>query len=271
VVVVGNVVVGGAGKTPTVMALVRHLQRSGKNPAVLSRGYGRRSKECLEVFSDSPSDDVGDEPLLIKRSTSAPVFVASRRFDAGRAALAHYPDIDVLICDDGLQHVALHRDLEICVFDDRGIGNGYLLPAGPLREPWPRSTDLILHTGTRRTFHGFLADRYLADFGWLSDGVRVKLPPQSARPILALAGIATPENFFSMLRDKGWEVQRTLPLPDHWEFTHRDISLLSGWQILCTEKDAVKLWRLIPDAIAVPMCFEPEPSFFGAFDALMSQ
>ena len=140
VVVVGNVVAGGAGKTPVVMALVGHLQARGWQVGVVSRGYGRRTQDCREVLADSPANDVGDEPALIKHACNAPVFVAIRRHDAAVALLAKYPQTQIIVCDDGLQHHALHRDLEVCVFDGRYIGNGFLLPAGPLREPWPRST-----------------------------------------------------------------------------------------------------------------------------------
>ena len=152
VVVVGNVVAGGAGKTPAVMALVQHLQARGIQVGVISRGYGRRSQECLEVFTDSAIDEVGDEPALIRRRTSAPVFVAAKRAQAGRALLDQHPQIQLIVCDDGLQHLQLQRDLEIGVFDDRGVGNGFLLPAGPLREPWPRALDLLLHTGAETRF-----------------------------------------------------------------------------------------------------------------------
>jgi tetraacyldisaccharide 4'-kinase len=267
VVVVGNVVVGGGGKTPTVMALVRHLQRTGRHPGVISRGYGRRTDECLEVFAHSHPGEVGDEPLLIQRSTAVPVFVARRRIDAGRAALTKHPEIDVLVCDDGLQHLALHRDLEICVFDERGTGNGFLLPSGPLRESGPRRADLILHTGARRAFNsGFGAIRRLADHGFTSSGERVDLASQRRLPLLAVAGIATPENFFGMLREKGLPIQAVVPLPDHWDYSQWDVTTYQGWQILCTEKDAVKLWRIVPDAIAVPLDFTPEPAFFREFD-----
>src|SRR5512139_1410138 len=142
VIVVGNVVAGGAGKTPVVMALVQHLQAHGLHPGVISRGYGRSTRDCREVREDSPVGEVGDEPALIRRHTGAPVFVARRRIEAAHALLQAYPQTDVLVSDDGLQHYALARDIEICVFDDRGAGNGLLLPAGPLREPWPRYVDL---------------------------------------------------------------------------------------------------------------------------------
>lgn len=124
VIVVGNVVAGGAGKTPVVMALTRHLQARGLHPGVISRGHGRHTRDCREVHADSPALEVGDEPALIKRSTRVPVFVAARRIDAARALLARYPQTDVLLSDDGLQHYALARDIEVCVFDNRGVGNG---------------------------------------------------------------------------------------------------------------------------------------------------
>ena len=138
VIVVGNVVAGGAGKTPTVISLVRHLQARGLRVGVVSRGFGRDGQACQPVSASSSAQEVGDEPLLIARATGAPVFVAHDRHQAASALLAQHPQTDVIVCDDGLQHYGLYRDLDICVFDDRGCGNGWLLPAGPLREPWPR-------------------------------------------------------------------------------------------------------------------------------------
>ena len=124
VIVVGNVIAGGAGKTPVVIALVRHLQAQGWQPGVISRGYGRSTHDCRAVLPDSPAPEVGDEPTLIARATHAPVFVAPRRIAAARALRAAHPGTDVLVCDDGLQHLALARDLEICVFNSDGVGYG---------------------------------------------------------------------------------------------------------------------------------------------------
>ena len=140
VLVVGNVIAGGAGKTPTTIAVVQHFQSLGVAVGVISRGYGRRSDapECMAVAASSAAADVGDEPLLIHRRTAAPVAVCAKRVQAAHALLQQHPQTQLLICDDGLQHLALPRDGEICVMDERGIGNGWLLPAGPLREPWPR-------------------------------------------------------------------------------------------------------------------------------------
>jgi tetraacyldisaccharide 4'-kinase len=273
VIVVGNVVAGGSGKTPVVMALVRHLQARGLRVGVISRGYGRRATDCREVRPDSRISDVGDEPALIQHSTSVPVFVAARRVDAARSLLARYPETQVIVCDDGLQHLGLHRDLQICVFDDRGIGNGLLLPAGPLREPWPRAVDLVLHTGAHPAFAGFTAQRTLAHHALQADGSQIALTDlarAAEKPLLAVAAIAKPEDFFNMLRARGLHLERTVALPDHYDFNSWINNEYKGYTVICTEKDAVKLWHRQPDALAVPLILTPESAFLGALDALLA-
>lgn len=271
VVVVGNVVAGGAGKTPVVMALVQHLQTQGRHPGVISRGYGRHTHDCREVRRDSAPAEVGDEPALIQRRTGAPVFVARHRIEAARALLQRHPEVDVLVSDDGLQHLALARDIEICVFDDRGSGNGFLLPAGPLREPWPRPVDLVLHSGARPAFSGYRSQRALAGHALRADGSRVELATlvQGGQPLLALAAIAQPQAFFAMLQTMGLSLAQTLALPDHYDFDSWSRPFDKDYTLICTEKDAVKLWRQHPDALAVPLDFAPEPAFFAAFDRLL--
>jgi tetraacyldisaccharide 4'-kinase len=287
VVVVGNVIAGGAGKTPTVIALVPHLQAQGYTVGVISRGYGRSGTACTEVASDASPQLTGDEPLLIRRTTQVPVFVGPTRLTAANALLKRYPQTQIIVCDDGLQHYALYRDLEICVFDDRGCGNGWLLPAGPLREPWPRralkqagqADDqlLVLHTGGQPAFTGFTAQRSLAPFAQCSDGARIELRAlgqPGGKPLLALAGIAQPESFFSMLRAHGLALTKTLALPDHYDFDSFPRSIYEGYSIICTEKDAAKLWSGSPGAWAVPLVFSPQSAFFDAVNervaALMS-
>ncbi len=271
VVVVGNVVTGGAGKTPVVMAVVQHLQARGFQPGVISRGYGRRTGDCREVRPDSDARDVGDEPALIRRRTGVPVFVAQRRVEAAHALLRQHPQVDVLVSDDGLQHLALARDVDICVFDDRGIGNGFLLPAGPLREPWPRHVDLVLHSGAHPAFGGYRSLRTLAPHAVRADGSRVDLSAlaQSTQPLLALAAIAEPQAFFAMLQAAGLPLPQTLALPDHYDFDSWQRPSDKAYTLICTEKDAVKLWRHHPDALAVPLDFTPEPAFFAMLDRLL--
>jgi tetraacyldisaccharide 4'-kinase len=271
VIVVGNVIAGGAGKTPVVMAVVRHLQARGLQVGVVSRGYGRRTDDCREVRDDSDPRDVGDEPALIRHATHAPVFVARQRVEAALALLARHPSTQVIVSDDGLQHLALGRNIEICVFDDRGIGNGWRLPAGPLREAWPRHCDLVLHSGERPAFAGgYTATRRLASDALTSDGKHVALETLAGKPVIALAAIARPEAFFEMLRARGLTLAETIALPDHHDFDGWQRPSDSAYPLVCTEKDAVKLWRQAPDALAVPLHFAPAPEFFIALDAKLS-
>ena len=276
VIVVGNVIAGGSGKTPVVMALVQHLQATGLRVGVISRGYGRLSHDCREVTPDSAVSDVGDEPALIQRTTQAPVFVAARRVEAAHQLLARYPQTQVLLCDDGLQHLALHRDLEICVFDNRGVGNGFLLPAGPLREPWPRPVDWVLHTGSQPAFSGFTATRALSPTAINAKGQRTPLTSLTQqntlaqpgdKPLLAVAAIAKPDDFFDMLRAQGLRLAHTLALPDHFSFDSWKSNQYVGYQVICTEKDAVKLWQYQPDALAVPLMLSLDPELLHALDA----
>ncbi len=270
VVVVGNVVAGGAGKTPVVAALVEHLQAAGLRPGVISRGHGRTASNCREVRADDQADAVGDEPLLIARRCGVPVFVAPRRVDAARALLARYPDTQVLVSDDGLQHLAMARDIEICVFDERGIGNGWLLPAGPLREPWPRRADLVLRPPAAVGLGGFALRRALAPEAVRADGARRALADFSVEPqVVAVAGIARPEAFFAMLEAAGLVLERRVALPDHHDFDAKPVALSPQDCVLCTDKDAVKLWRRAPQAWAVPLTLEIEPAFWAAFDGLL--
>ncbi|MCX7279419.1 MAG: tetraacyldisaccharide 4'-kinase [Burkholderiales bacterium] len=266
VIVVGNVVAGGSGKTPVVMALAQHWKARGIAVGVVSRGYGRSTDDCREVLPDSPPAEVGDEPALVRRSCNVPVFVARKRLDAAQALLAAYPHTQLILCDDGLQHYALKRDLEICIFDDRGVGNGFLLPAGPLREAWPRAVDLVLHTGQHPAFAGFRARRKLADYVLQADGTRRPLSNLQATPLYAVAAIAQPEHFFAMLRAAGQQLAQTQALPDHYNFDSWQRTENMRETVICTEKDAVKLWRHQPDALAVPLVLELDAGFLAALD-----
>ena len=284
VLVVGNTIAGGAGKTPTVITVVRHLQSQGRIVGIVSRGYGREHGRCLEVMPLSRPNDVGDEPILLQRTLQVPVFVASDRHAAAAALLAGYPQTQVIVCDDGLQHFGLYRDLEICVFDDRGCGNGWLLPAGPLREPWPRRPNaqsgqsakrwLVLHTGQKPTFAGYRGTRSLADFAVGSDGRTVSLESlglASPKPLLAMAGIGQPEVFFSMLRARNVPLVATVALPDHYDFDSFSRSEYERYSIICTEKDALKLWAVEPTALAIPLTLSISPEFFEALDTQLAE
>ncbi|MDO9095283.1 MAG: tetraacyldisaccharide 4'-kinase [Rubrivivax sp.] len=252
VLVVGNWVVGGAGKTPTVMAVVQALRAAGHLPGVVSRGHGRESTAVRAVLAGDTPAEVGDEPLLIHRRCQVPVWVGRQRVQAALALCQAHPEVDVLVADDGLQHHALARQAELVVFDERGAGNGLLLPAGPLREPLPEQLPghcRVLYTaGLRSTgLPGALAVRTIRQAWplstWSADTPAAKdgqpLSALQGRPLLAAAGIAAPEKFFGMLQAAGLDVER-LPLPDHHPYT--TLPWPAGAQeIVTTEKDAIKL------------------------------
>lgn len=273
VVVVGNVVAGGTGKTPVTAAVVRHLRQRGLVVAVVSRGYGRRTRDCREVLPDSPPSEVGDEPLLLRQATGVPVFVAPLRADAARAALQRHPDTQVIVCDDGLQHWALRRDVDICVFGDSGVGNGWCLPAGPLREPWPRPVDLVVAHGDTPPGSGapsFTATRRLHPFARRADGQQAALADLRGQRLHAVAGIAQPEAFFGLLAEAGLSPTHTEALPDHYDFESWNPRQNEGLALICTEKDAVKLWRQAPGAWAVPLVVELPADFYQRLDALLA-
>ncbi len=276
VVVVGNVVAGGGGKTPVVVKLVQHLQSRGLKVGVVSRGYGRHARDCRAVLDDSLAEEVGDEPMLVRRTTGAPVFVAPARIDAARALIARHPDVDLLVCDDGLQHYGLHRDVEICVFDESGLGNGFLLPAGPMREAWPRPVDLILRAGKAPATTGFSIRRTLASYAHCANGTTNTLEELTHfenladQQLWAVAGIARPEAFFAMLRAQGLPLAHTEALSDHADFSSPTWSGANAHTLVCTEKDAMKLWRHRPDALAVPLVLEIDSGFWEEFDKLLA-
>jgi len=254
VVVVGNLIAGGAGKTPTVIALVRALRQAGWTPGVVSRGYGRSTRGVEAVSTARSAEEVGDEPLLIHLRTGAPVVVGRDRVAAAEALCRAHPSVDLLISDDGLQHWRLARDLQVLVFDERGAGNGRLLPAGPLREAMPSqlplNTLVVYNAPSASTpLAGCVADRRLSGAVSLAEWWR-GTPPSLATlhalggaPVVAAAGMAHPERFFRMLEDEGLQLQR-LALPDHHAFRHPPWPP-SSTDVVVTEKDAIKLH---PDA-----------------------
>ena len=248
VIVVGNIFIGGTGKTPLTIWLAEALRAAGMHPGIISRGHGGAAGKDGAPRAVTPGADprvVGDEPLLIAQRTGCPVVIGRQRAEAGRALLAAHPDVDVLITDDGLQHYALARDIEIVLFDGRGVGNGWLLPAGPLREPATRRRDFsVVNVGAQGSApggaHAMRLQAYQA----------VQLAPPAARKPLermgeggvrlaAVAGIGNPERFFATLDAAGLSFARH-PLPDHFDFAIDPFAGLAADVILITEKDAVK-------------------------------
>lgn len=288
VVIIGNRVIGGAGKTPTVMALVAHLRHLGLRPGIISRGYGAHmvsSDPPRIVSSESQASDCGDEPLLLHRRCQVPVAVGPDRVATATALLSAHPSINILVCDDGLQHLRLARDLEIIVFDEQGAGNGWLLPSGPLREPLDTPSlatytpPLTLYTAGQPSTPtpGFLGHRNLRQLIRLEDwwaGHKTGAPIHALvnRPnVWAVAGLAHPQRFFDLLMDAGLTL-KTCPLPDHHDYA------TLPWPdhahtVVLTEKDAIKLppgrlsrERPTTQVWVAALDFSVEPAFWLALD-----
>jgi tetraacyldisaccharide 4'-kinase len=251
VVVVGNIFVGGTGKTPFVIFLVNWLRARGMHPGVVSRGYGSGTSETLSsVSSNSLASEVGDEPLLIHSKTHCPVVVCRDRLQAAHSLVTHHA-CDVIVTDDGLQHYRLQRNVEIAITDtQRGLGNGWLLPAGPLREK-PERLDSV----DWAVWHGKRDESGMAqpeDRFWLeltqcrslhTDDQRVEIKAFAGKTVHAVAGIGHPYRFFESLEAAGIDVIAH-PFPDHHAFVQEDIDFGDTLPILVTEKDAVKLTPL---------------------------
>lgn len=246
VVVVGNLSVGGTGKTPFTIWLVGRLREWGFKPGVVSRGYGGRAPHHpFLVRPGAKPAEAGDEPLLIAQHTGVPVMVDADRVAAARALIERH-EIDVIVSDDGLQHYRLARDLEICVIDGaRGFGNGALLPAGPLREPVSRLAEIplvVVNGGALDLSHPGLLDMSLrAGLAQplVAGGEPLRLDRLSGQRVHAVAGIGNPTRFFAMLRERGIEVIEH-PFPDHHHYAATDLHFDDSLPVLMTDKDAIK-------------------------------
>lgn len=271
VVIVGNILVGGTGKTPLVLWLVDALRDAGRRPGIILRGYRGDSGAVLAVDAKSDPALAGDEAVLLARRSGVPVFAARSRVAAGEALLAAHPAVDVIVADDGLQHYALARDVELAVFDRRGAGNGLLLPAGPLREPVSRLTgvDAVVGHADGRAAWQALAGRTPAfalrltgdTFHALHDAARRRVAADFAgRTLVAIAGTGSPQRFFDTLRALGLAFEARA-FPDHHAYCAADLAFARGRTLLMTEKDAVKCAALpLDDAWVLPVSAVVETS-----------
>ncbi len=242
VIIVGNITLGGTGKTPLVIYIAQHLKEQGFKPGIISRGYGGQSETWpLRVTTESDALQVGDEPLLIARQVDCPVAVGPVRADAARLLLENEA-CDVIISDDGLQHYALHRDIEIVVIDGvRRFGNNYYLPSGPLREPQERiqEVDFVICNG------GEAEDNEIPM--QLEGAYAVNMQTQERKALIefkglkchAMAGIGNPQRFFDLLKQYGLDCEAHA-FPDHYAYAEKDIRYKGAEAVLMTEKDAVK-------------------------------
>jgi tetraacyldisaccharide 4'-kinase len=275
VIVVGNLTVGGTGKTPLTIWLANHLRERGFEVGLVSRGYGREQAGLRSVTYNSRWKEVGDEPLILHRRTGCMTLVGSDRVAAARALAAQ--GAKVILADDGLQHLRMKRDFEIVVIDGtRGLGNGRLLPAGPLRESGIRAgvaDALVVNGGAAGTpVRGLppeLAATALrmrlvaAEAHQLGrSGVTQPLEAFRGRPLHAVAGIGNPQRFFADLRARGLEVIEH-PFPDHHAFSTADLDFGDGLSVLMTEKDAVKCRK-----VAAPrLWYVPVEAVFSEADS----
>lgn len=245
VIIVGNITVGGSGKTPLVVHLVGELMAANLKPAVISRGYGGNAKDYpLLVERNTPASESGDEPALIARRTGVPVVVGANRQQSIEYLMREH-DVDVIVSDDGLQHLKMARDVEICVVDKTRAGNNYkLLPAGPYREPISRlsSVDLLVHHTTQKSsslaLEGAMTMQLIpAEVVPLARDPAAKF--DATQGVHAVAAIGHPERFFRTCEQLGWKIFRHA-FPDHHQFCANDLDFGDALPVLMTEKDAVK-------------------------------
>ncbi len=270
VVVVGNITVGGTGKTPLTLALVAVLQRQGWHPGIISRGYGGTVLDVCAVHADDNPAEVGDEPVLMANRARVPVWVAQDRVRAGRALLRAHPEVNVLISDDGLQHLALARDMEIAVVDgQRLLGNGALLPAGPLREPGSRldSVDAVVVNGLPRHDFPTRSPQFgmtLQGSTWVSlsrASEQVPLMHFRGQTCHVVAGIGNPERFFEYVENLGITVIPHV-FPDHHAYVPEELHFDLLAPLLMTEKDGIKCRRFaLPSTWMLPVDAMLDPGF----------
>jgi tetraacyldisaccharide 4'-kinase len=248
VIVVGNINIGGTGKTPLVIWLAEQMKLAGYKPGIISRGYGGSAQKITEVLPDSDAMVTGDEAVLIAARANCPVFVSADRVSAGQHLLKTYPECNIIISDDGLQHYRMQRDVEIVVYDSvKGFGNGALLPAGPLRESEARlnTVDAIVSNGadsreSLKYSNPVVMQLAATDFYNLVDVQKESSAQAFAQQkILAVAGIGNPQRFFDQLCDLGLKFE-SRAYADHYIFQAKDFEHTNADVILMTEKDAVK-------------------------------
>jgi len=286
VIVIGNRTVGGTGKTPLVLWLVAELLRQGRRPAILCRGYGAAETGPRAVLGGDDAGQVGDESLLLASRSQCPVWVGRDRAATGGALLRAHPDCDVIVCDDGLQHYRLQRDIEIAVEDERGHGNGLLLPAGPLREPADRPVDALVRncepaaraadasaSESRMAVHGggtaphvFEMRLQPSGFHLVCDPARAVTPGELAgKRLHAVAGIGNPQRFFALLARLGLDPV-CHAFPDHHAYRTTDLEFADCDWVLMTEKDAVKCARFDRvDLVALRVDARLDPAFADFF------
>ena len=262
VIVVGNLVAGGSGKTPLVLWMAEFLKSKGWSPAIVSRGYGARLDAPRAATIAAEATEVGDEPILLARRSGCPVWVGPDRPRVIEALRAQHPEVDLVILDDGLQHYRLRRDLEIAVVDARGFGNGFLLPAGPLREPRSRLGSVDAVVSHESMVQGYAMKLEGETLHRMTDArERRSVREFAGEKVHAVAGIGHPNRFFLHLARLGVEPVPH-PFSDHYPFRAEDLEFGDAAPVLLTEKDAVKLRHAArPNWWVLPVTARLDPAF----------
>lgn len=262
VIIVGNLTVGGTGKTPLVIWLANFLQNAGYKPGIITRGYGGTHTQSVFVSKDSNPSVVGDEALVMAKHTDCPIIVGTNRIFSARQLLAN-KGCNILLGDDGLQSYYFGRDVEIVVIDgERRFGNGFCLPAGPLREPISRLKQVAFIVTNGEAKIGEYTMRLLANSACMvnNPGIRKNLDDWVGQSVHVVAGIGNPQRFFNMLEKIGLRVIKH-PFPDHYVFMQEDLDF-KNYPIFMTEKDAVKCQQFAKDNCwFIPVKTEVESSF----------
>jgi len=242
VLIIGNITLGGTGKTPLALNLIAKFLNEGLNPALISRGYGGTAKNIIEVFESTNVRDVGDEALLIKAKSKIPVFVGKNRVGAAKILLKKYPKTSIIISDDGLQHLRLARDYEIIVVDSqRNFGNGFIFPAGPLRESRSRlnQVDAVVYKGISNNSKFYQMKYITKHFKNLITSKNITFEGIQDKKIVAITAIGNPESFFSSLEDYNLKFKKVI-FNDHYLFNKNDFIKYADYNIVMTEKDSIK-------------------------------
>ena len=242
VLIIGNITLGGTGKTPLALDLVEKFLRKGLKPAIISRGYRGSANNITEVFEFSDVSAVGDEALLIKTKSKIPVFIGKDRVNVAKILLKKYPETSIIISDDGLQHHRLARDYEIIVVDSqRQFGNGLIFPAGPLREGISKlkQVDAVVYKGTNSNSNFYQMKYITKHFKNLLTNKKAIFKGIQDKKIVAITAIGNPESFFSTL--EGYDLEfKKVTFNDHYLFNKNDFIKYADYNIVMTEKDAIK-------------------------------
>jgi len=242
VIIIGNITLGGTGKTPLALNLIKKFLNEGLNPGLISRGYGGSTKNITEVFESTNVRVVGDEALLIKAKSKIPVFIGKDRVSAAKTLLKKYPKTSIIISDDGLQHHRLARDYEIIVVDSqRNFGNGFIFPAGPLRERRSRinQVDAVVYKGPNNNSKFFQMKYITKHFKNLVTSKKIIFEGNQDKKIVAITAIGNPESFFSILEGYNLDFKKVI-FNDHYLFNKNDFIKYDDYNIVMTEKDAIK-------------------------------